>query len=360
MIKAPDDTDKEKNITHSEKHAMNRRNFIKATTLSAVGLSLAQHAHANTTQKENNMDQVKFCAFADIHFYPGVFPHDSFDWLDRILERATRQNVDFIIHAGDMTHHPKKEIKYVNYYNDFKIPTYHTLGNHDHDGNSFEETLEAYRLTSGYHYFDKNGFRFIATDTNNCKVDDGFIHYTNSNYYKLSTDWIPPAQLEWLKHTIETSPYPCILTSHSSFERESGGVKNFMDVRKIINDANAKKPGQVRMCINGHHHRDNIRILDNVIYFDLNSANYEWVNKAHDLYPQSVMDKWKLAKNTVMYNDPISAIITMKKDGTVIIDGATSSMFMGITREMTGNSRCDGSGRPVSPVVQSLNIKMNY
>ncbi|MBR6057347.1 MAG: metallophosphoesterase [Victivallales bacterium] len=308
------------------------------------------------------MQTVKFCAFADIHYYPGVFPRDSWEWLDRILAHAEWENVDFIIHCGDFTHTPLKCIDYVNHYNDFKIPTYHTIGNHDDDGNPHEVTLQCYRMERGYYHFDKNGFRFIILDPNYFKHDGEYIHFSSSNYYKFNDerDWIPPEQLEWFRDTVETSPYPCVCFSHESYERENHGIHNQDDVKAIINQANARHPGRVRLCINGHYHRDFLRILDNVIYFELNSANYEWVSKKHDLYPPEILNRWRLACNTVMFNDPVHAIITLSEDGRIKIDGMQSSLFMGVTREMTGNPKFDAHSRPTTANVQSIDLKMNY
>ena len=49
-----------------------RRGFIGAGVASLfAGNLLAKPAE----------DEVKFCAFADIHYFPGVFPHDTREWL---------------------------------------------------------------------------------------------------------------------------------------------------------------------------------------------------------------------------------------------------------------------------------------
>ena len=149
-----------------------------------IGAGLASLAAGNLLAKPAE-DEVKFCAFADIHYYPGVFPHDTREWLERVLNRAEKSKVDFIIHMGDFTHTPVKCRDYVDFYNDFRIKTYHTIGNHDDDGNSHEETLAAYRLSRGYYHFDRGGFRFIVTDTNNCLVDGKWVHYSNGNYYAV-------------------------------------------------------------------------------------------------------------------------------------------------------------------------------
>ena len=168
---------------------------------------------------------------------------------------------------------------------------------------------------------------------------------------------MPPEQLAWLRETIESAPHPCILISHESFEREADGVQNQAEVRAIINEANRKRPHSVILCINGHYHRDNVRILDNVCYFDLNSASYDWVDKEHFLYPQKYNEEFRLMKNTVVYDDPIHAIITLEGT-TITIEGMESTMFMGFNREHTTNDVYDRMGRPVVPRVQSAKITL--
>ena len=128
-------------------------------------------------------------------------------------------------------------------------------------------------------------------------------------------------------------------------------------MRAIINEANRKRPHSVILCINGHYHRDNVRILDNVCYFDLNSASYDWVDKEHFLYPQKYNEEFRLMKNTVVYDDPIHAIITLEGT-TITIEGMESTMFMGFNREHTTNDVYDRMGRPVVPRVQSAKITL--
>jgi len=61
-----------------------------------------------------------------------------------------------------------------------------------------------------------------------------------------------------------------------------------------------------------------------------------------------------------MFNDPVHAIITLSEDGQIKIDGMQSSLFMGVTREMTGNAKFDAHSRPTTANVQSVNLKMDY
>ena len=334
-----------------------RRGFIGAGMASL----LAGNLLARTAE-----DEVKFCAFADIHYYPGVFPHDTREWLERVLDRAEKAHADFIIHMGDFTHTPVACRDYVDFYNDFRIKTYHTIGNHDDDGNSHEETLAAYRLACGHYHFDRGGFRFIVTDTNNCLIDGKWVHYSSSNYYAVGRKSgslitrVPPEQLEWLKSTIESSPYPCIVTSHASYEREDGSPDRAA-VRKIFDDANAKCPGRVRLVINGHHHCDHVRILENIVYLDLNSANYDWMVKTHTAYPEEDVKRWKHARHVIAWNDPVSAIITINRNGHLKVEGQRSQFYRGVTPAMAGLPSTNGrQNRPITPNIQSFEMTVPY
>lgn len=302
---------------------------------------------------------MKFSMFADFHHAPGRFMRGGFEDLDFIFERAEKEKVDFIIHAGDLTHGPSKHIDFVEKYNNFHIPTYNCLGNHDADGTPYLETLKLYNMENGYYYFDNGGYRIIVMDPNYFEKDGEYIHYSMGNQYSTleTCDWIPPEQIEWLKQTIDTAPGPCIVIAHESFEREAYCVKNTDEVRKIFNEANAKKNNSVLMVINGHHHRDFVRILDGIVYFDMNSTNYDWVAKEHSCYPEELMQQYYGLRNSVSYEDPIHAIITIEGT-TITCEGMQSKMFMGVKREDTGNAKFDSSGREATPTVQSFKITL--
>ncbi|MFA5522726.1 MAG: metallophosphoesterase [Tissierellales bacterium] len=301
---------------------------------------------------------MKFSIFADIHHYPEVFMGGTYEDLDFIEARAIKEGCSFVIQAGDFTHKPAAATDYIKRYNNFKIPTYHCLGNHDTDRTPLEETLKLYNMDKGYYFFDKEGYRFIICDTNYYLLDGQYIHYDMGNYYsqKGNLDWMPPSQIKWLEETINLSANPCVIISHQSFER-CNGVKNREEVQKIINEANKKKPNSVIMCINGHYHRDNLRVIDNVLYFDLNSASFDWIDNPHDKYPESLSKEHAKASNTLIYNDPIHAVISLEGNKINIL-GMESSMFMGINREHTDNPVYDPAGRRVTPRVQSAKISL--
>ena len=300
-----------------------------------------------------------FSVFADLHHYPGVFMGGTDEDLAFIQHRAEEAGSEFIIHAGDFCHGPSLAREYLAKYNNFRIPSYHCLGNHDTDHTSLAEALALYNMPDGYYFFDRGGYRFIVCDPNYYLLDGAYIHYDLGNYYKHGSlrDYMPPEQVEWLRETIDGAPGPCVLISHESFERPDG-VKNRDEVVNVIREANRKRAHSVLLCINGHHHRDFIRIWEGVCWFELNSASYDWLPVRHDRYPEELCREYSLLSNTVVYNDPIHAVITL--EGTSIrIDGMESTMFLGINREHTGNPIYDAAGRAVTPTVQSARITLD-
>lgn len=308
--------------------------------------------------------ELRICAFADIHYFPGVFPHDSREWLERILDRAVQSRCDMVIHLGDLTHEPAACRDYVDFYNDFRIPCHHVIGNHDDDGNAHEETLEAYNLERGHYHFDCNGFRFIVMDTNYCLVNGCWTHYSQGNYYavarenRMNISRVPPEQLEWLEGTLEESPFPCVVASHASFERAVCGSPDGAAVRRILNKANARHPGRVRLVINGHHHCNHMRLLDSIVYLDLNSASYQWTDDAHAAYPADYTSRWRLAGNTFFWDDPLSAIITLSQDGRIRVEGQKSRFHLGISPGMANRPSVDPDGRLATSEIQSFDLQM--
>lgn len=304
---------------------------------------------------------MKFSIFADFHYNPIDFdpnPEAKLERLREIQRRAEREKVSFIIHAGDFCHDAPKRPELMDLYNNFHIPSYHCLGNHDTDRAPLTEVLKCYKMESNQYFFDCEGYRFVVFDPNYCRINGEYIHFDMGNYFAApeERDWMPPENIEWMRGVIEDSPYPCILIGHTSFER-SDGIKNHEDVLQMIREVNTKKKHSVLMVINGHFHRDNIRILDGVCHFDLNSASFDWVEIPHNHYPKELCEKVNNFNHTVMYNDPVHAVITLEGT-TITIDGMESSFFMGIGREHTEDPYLDNAGRVCVPRVQSAKFTL--
>ena len=301
---------------------------------------------------------MKFLLFSDLHYWPGVFLEDR-TYLHRLQKRAEETGCEMMIHTGDFCHGGDGVLECIEEYNNFHIPSYHCLGNHDTERTPFEETLKRYRMPNNYYCFDRGGYRFIITDPNYYKDRGDYIAYTMGNFYDHpdTIDYMPPEQLVWMENTIAESELPCLIFSHESFER-CDGVRNQEEVRGIIDAANRRKKNSVIMCVNGHNHSDFVRIWNDVVYFDVNSVSYCALARPHDLYPKEVCKKRAGMPGTVWYNEPLSAVVTLTGN-TIKVEGSVSSMYLGITRVMTGTDKYDPAGREATPEIQSFEITLS-
>ena len=334
--------------------ALSRRAFLSSGLSAVVGTAIAADGDVRLPKS------VSFLAFADIHYCPGVFPHDSREWLERVLARAEERRADFVIHAGDFSHNPAKDKDYVAAYNDFRLPTYHTLGNHDTEGCSLQEALAAYHMELGHYHFDRNGFRFVVVDTNYFRADGNYVHFEGGNYRKVPSaqSWTCGGeQYEWLEETLRRSPHPCVVFMHQSCERERGGMPDWKRMRNLFRWVNRHCGAKVWLVINGHHHTDGFRFIDGIAYLDLNSANYKYYAESHRLYPADYLKSHTGAGHVIAWEDPISAVITLDASGRLKIEGQESRFFMGVSPEQAKFPQRD---RPVTPNVQSVDIRLNH
>ena len=297
---------------------------------------------------------MKFLLFSDLHNAPGVFMGGTLEDLAELKRRCTEENCAFAIHAGDFCHSPHKSAAFLAAYHSFPVPAYHCLGNHDADGTPYEQVLPLYRMEKDYYFFDADGLRIVVLNANYLLRNGNYVNYSLFNYYKHPDcrDYLPPEQLRWLEETLFSSPHPCILLCHESFERPDG-VRNREEVLSLIRRANERRPCTVIACFNGHYHRDHHRLIDGVLFCEINSASYDWLPEAHQCYPKELEEQHELVNHTIVYDRPLSAVVTWE-DRRLCIDGTQGDYLFGISWQETGNSPLDGAGRALSPCIRSF------
>jgi len=280
------------------------------------------------------MTSCTFLAFTDLHHEPLVFPHDAPAYLDKILGRAEAEKVSFVIHLGDFLHTPELNAGLADTYAAHPLPTYSVFGNHDTDQENMDYILRMYRLEKNYYYFDRDGYRFIVLDPNYCTDEEGnYVHYAPRQQRPHYLGTLPAEQLKWLAETIETAPGPCILLSHQSLER-TDGISNRDEVWQIICSANRRRENSVILCINGHYHCDYCSFFNGVCCLDLNSSSYHWTEAENSLYPEEYYERYPLTRNCLLYEKPLSAIITINGTESITVSGADGSFMASPSREV--------------------------
>jgi hypothetical protein len=295
--------------------------------------------------------KVKFLVFTDLHV--DIMP-DAVARMQVIIAAAAEHGVDFMLQLGDMMYpdaeflaeHAPDSLKiredkawFVCDRDDEKItikkmiknsgiPLFSVLGNHDMDSCSKETACAYFDLPSAHYFFDRGGIRFIVLDTNFIRLGNKYLDFDHCNYsaYKTKdTTWLNPLQFRFLNNVVMTSPYPCILLSHSSFSDELHQVHNRDEVYALIRQVNQDKR-RIVLALNGHSHVDGVSVRESVPFVDINSASNIWIGHKYDCvrYSETISRIYPHIKGTAPYWDAVFAIIEID-DTSIRILGRNSN-----------------------------------
>ena len=293
------------------------------------------------------MREIKIAVMADVHL---DIAKDGEKRVDEFLRVAKEENVDFMMHLGDFAY-PNDTSKtkcpletmpnnvrnayllpsYVDKeailekYNNFGIPAYHTMGNHDFDFLEPEDALRMYGIPNGYYSFHVNGWHFIVLDGNYFKNEDGsYEHYDCGQYFYHDLPYLTPKQLSWLEEELKTSDEPAVMFSHQALFDYAGGIKDLPEFERIIKEAKARGK-EIRMCLSGHMHLDDLDLVDGTYYHNVASLFGFWVGENFQAkhYCDATEEKFPNLRYNVIYAKPLYSIITMNDEGFSIkgVDG---------------------------------------
>lgn len=305
--------------------------------------------------------------FADFHYKKNMYA-STVRHLNDILERANREDVDFVIHLGDFCNDYKNSPEVVNTYlnNKYGLSVFGIYGNHELESSDNSMQVVTPLLCNqnvnfggedvGYWYYDIEGFRLIGLDTNysyNSEFGDWEHNRTASwgapkdNLFENS---LSPKQLDWLDNVLrdaKENDIKCLIFSHDSVSGEWHSTCDAESVRELF----ARYKGTVLMCLNGHLHTDHCCVKDNIAYFDVNSVlNGCWANTNGQHYSEDHtfereafdaegnvvgVENYQLVnltqgKNTWFFDGPLSAVVEINDDGEISIVGAETTWKYGV------------------------------
>ena len=305
-------------------HRHPRREFFRISTLAGASTILTPWPTSWAEEEFEGRDKNKpfrFGIIADVH---KDIMHDADERLSAFIAEMKKGKVDFIVQLGDFCVPKEGNKGFLDIWNSFDGPRYHVLGNHDTDGGyKREETVAWWKMTARYYSFDRSGVHFVVLDGND----------RPENHAGGYPRFIADDQVEWLRKDLAATNLPTILFIHQSLERpDDGGVQNGAAVRKVLEQANADAgKRKVVACFSGHHHRDYVRQINDIVYPQINSASYHWVggNFLKVRYSEEIDKAHPYIKYTVPYKDPIFALVTIDNArGFLSIEGRRSS-FVG-------------------------------
>lgn len=366
---------------------------------------------------ENYTGDIDLTLFADYHYEQGMYTSQLSD-LQAIIDRALANDSDAIISLGDMSNDMVGSKEITNFllngtfsYKTGTVNNYHNIdfynlyGNHELESNNeisyvgtvltnsevhwgdgsvgqHAATLDNKNATqkeletTTYYWYEKNGFRIIALDTNfswngnhvNGEVV-GWEHNLKNSYGPPSaatnagrgydegasatantkTNNLGEVQLQWLEDVLLDAVekgIPCVVTSHDSFSPNFGMSSAAPAVRDLYAKVNAIRSGTVIVSINGHLHTNRQAVLDDVLYLDINTVrNTYWkdgsaahYNSSHTISIDDYYDDGRYkgstvksitslsqASNTWFCADPLSCNVNITQRGSVTKEGIESS-----------------------------------
>lgn len=285
-------------------------------------------------------ETVTFAVFTDLHI---EIMHDGARRLETFLNAAQEANVDFIIHLGDFCYpkdnfccqcsvdkmpinlqrskeHSTKQEKEVllAQYAAFPKPAYHMLGNHEMDFCTKSDAMALYGMEKSYYSFRCGGWHFIVLDGNHYRDENGVVvDYAYGKYFETKDlPYLGNTQLEWLKHELESGLEPTVLLCHQPMLEGPRGLRDAKELHTIIQFARTRGK-QVRLCMNGHLHQDQLQRKAGVVYYTLNSISNHWVGLEYEMqrYSKSIEENFPNLRFTLPYQNPLFAIITLDETG---------------------------------------------
>ncbi|HUX97156.1 MAG TPA: metallophosphoesterase [Bacteroidales bacterium] len=319
------------------------RTYILKSLVIAILFSLTSVSITADLPEENTV--VRFGICTDVH---KDIMHDADERLAAFINKATASDLDFIIQLGDFCRPYDYNLAFLKIWNSFPGEKYHVLGNHETDGGfTREESIKFLGSPAKYYSFDKNGFHFIILDGNDVNPSPDKA----SGYPRFIGD----EQKKWLINDLRYSKYHTFIFSHQSLE--GNGIENREEIRKILEDENSSAGfKKIIACFSGHHHTDYSTGINGIFYIQVNSMSYSWVGEQYAMirYSEEIDKKYPWIKYTIPYQDPLYAIVEVKK-GTISVSGVNSSFVGSGPDELKIPSRPEND--KIVPVISSRKLK---
>ncbi len=335
---------------------------------------------------------IKFLLFSDFHYQKSAYPTTLND-IDVMLKKANEENVDFCIQCGDFCTDGINNLEVYKAYqqNKYDLPCYGIIGNHELEGSS-ENTMELITPTlcnrkvekpypeASYWYTDIKGIRLIGLDSNHSynPQTKQWEHTppgrTGARPGNTHVAHVHPAQMEWLKNTLDDAKekgLKAILFSHhalsGAFNFNCGNGKEIRDLLE-----NYKKTAV--MCICGDLHADLFTVINKVAYYCITATRFLADSGTNSPYPQTAefdfieydeklnpVKTYKksvnsLSKCTYRYSDsPLYAIVTIADDGSLTINGTKAGWLCSVAPDESAQRRY-----PYSTEIKDRYYKLDF
>lgn len=299
---------------------------------------------------------MKFAVFTDLH-YDAVPDGDR--RIREFVQAVRKEDVDFIIDLGDLCNPSDENRHIIDELQKTGVPCHFVVGNHNSDEFPIKTVLKFFSLKKSYYSFIKGSIKFIVLNANYIKSADGYKPYDKSNYNKTKDEYpyMPEDEIEWLKNEISDDRYYYVILSHHSLANDfmKRGISNRSQIREILEERN-KKDRKILFCMNGHDHGSDLKRINGIYYYTVNSMSYIWqCIKETFNYSSEIHKQYPYLKNLILYDEPLNVIVNIKDNMDVEIKGMNGH-YQNVTPEDIGMG-CVWNGISIDPITKSALIE---
>jgi predicted phosphodiesterase len=259
---------------------------------------------------------IKFLAFTDLHYDYATHGDER---IRQILSRAKSEEVDFIVSLGDITAPFAQYDHVIEKFKNSGLSFYPVLGNHDVKVD-LHKTMEFLGLKEQYYSFTHGNIKFLFL--NSCYYKQGNEEHSFPEIKGEGVDIpiIPKEEIEWIKKELEDDK-DYVIFSHHSFTNQfrNRAVRNSQEIFDLFKGKN------ILLCMNGHDHGDDFKVIDQVPFYTLNSAYGPWIGVPNG--DADLMREYEHLHGYVPYDRALSAVITIESNadhnhsGVIRIEG---------------------------------------
>ncbi len=272
------------------------------------------------------MSIIRFLVFTDLH-YDHVF--DAEERLDSLIGRINDLSLDFVISLGDLCYPISDNRPIIRKLHSFGIPFYYCVGNHDCENSSLQAIEEFTGLSKLFYSFAVGDIKFIILNTCFMEHNQKEMLYQKGQFEKNADFYpiIPQCEVEWLNEEMADKSMKYVIFSHHSLANDFGsrGVVNREAIRTVL------EKRQTILVMNGHDHGDDLKIINGIPYFTVNSVSYIWHDREKFAYSKDIYNEYPFIKNMILYKSPLYCIVEMEDENVKIY--GTESDYQTVTPE---------------------------
>lgn len=249
-----------------------------------------------------------------------------FDRQERLAEFVARMKgveLDFVVCLGDLCYPTEENRAVKRMLGEIPAPLYYAVGNHDCDHFSPEEVEAFWGMPELHYSFVRGNTKFLVLNACYMEKEGREVPYQRGDYDKERDVYplIPRWELEWLERELAEEGMSYVIFSHHSLANEfpGRGIGNREEVRALLAGRD------VLLCMNGHDHGDDCRVMDGIPYFTLNAMSSAWCSGGLGLpyYDEKMHQNWPVLGDLIVYRDPLYAVVEIA-GGTVRVYGRES------------------------------------